>query len=145
MIEIKELAKEHIDEIVEIEKSCFSAPWSKDSFLKELDNGMAHYYVATIDDKVVGYGGFWYIINECHINNIAVHQDFRGQKIATQIMDAMIEKAKYFETIGLTLEVRVTNEVAINFYEKMGFVQEGVRKKYYENNEDALIMWLNFE
>ncbi len=145
MIKIEKLEEKHLDEIVAIEESCFSIPWSKTAFQGELLNSNAFYFVATLDGKVVGYGGFWYIINEGHITNIAVHEDYRNQKIATQIVDAMIAQGKELIMIGLTLEVRVSNEGAIKFYEGKGFVEEGRRKNYYENKEDALIMWLNFE
>ncbi len=144
MVKIVELEEKHVDEIVAIEEHSFSIPWSKTAFLGEILNQNAHYFVATIEDKVVGYGGFWYIVNEGHITNIAVHQDFRGQGIGSKILDAMIAQKEELWMIGLTLEVRVSNENAIKFYEKKGFVEEGRRKNYYENNEDALIMWLNY-
>ncbi len=142
---IEKLTESHIDEIVEIENHSFSIPWSKTSFLGELKNPNAHYFVAKVKDKVVGYGGFWYIINEGHITNIAVHEDYRGKKIGTKILNAMINSTEELFIIGLTLEVRASNETAINFYKGLGFVEEGVRKNYYENKEDAIIMWLNFE
>lgn len=144
MIEIVKFEEKHIDEVVAIEESCFTVPWSKTSFLSELKNENAYYYVALIDGKVVGYGGFWYIINEGHITNIAVDEKYRGQKVATKIIDAMIEESSELFIIGLTLEVRVSNEAAIKFYKGKGFEEEGLRKNYYENSEDALIMWLNF-
>ncbi len=145
MVKIVKLEEKHIDEIVAIEESSFSIPWSKVSFQSELLKEDAYYFVATIDEKVVGYGGFWYIINEGHITNIAVHEDYRGQKIGSQILDEMIAQKEELWMIGLTLEVRVSNENAIKFYESKGFEEEGRRKNYYENKEDALIMWLNFE
>ncbi len=145
MVKIVKLEEKHIDEIVAIEESSFSIPWSKTAFLSELIKDDAYYFVATIDDKVVGYGGFWYIINEGHITNIAVHEDYRSQKIGSKILDAMIAQKEELWMIGLTLEVRVSNEKAIKFYEGKGFIEEGRRKNYYENKEDALIMWLNFE
>ncbi len=145
MVKIVRLEEKHIDEIVAIEESSFSIPWSKTSFLSELQKKDAYYFVATLDEKVVGYGGFWYIVNEGHITNIAVHEEYRGQKIGSKIVDAMIAQKEELWMIGLTLEVRVSNEKAIKFYEGKGFVEEGRRKNYYENSEDALIMWLNFE
>ncbi len=144
MIKIVRLEEKHVDEIVAIEEHSFSIPWSKTAFLGELLNQNAHYFVAMIDEKVVGYGGFWYIVNEGHITNIAVHEDYRGQGIGSLILDEMIAQKEELWMIGLTLEVRVSNVNAIKFYEKKGFVEEGVRKNYYENNEDALIMWLNY-
>ncbi len=145
IVVIEKMNESHIDQIVEIENKSFSVPWSKVSFQGELKNPNAHYFVAKVNDKVVGYGGFWYIVNEGHITNIAVDEDYRGKKIGTKILNAMINSTEDMWIIGLTLEVRVSNEVAINFYKGLGFVEEGVRKNYYENKEDAIIMWLNFE
>ncbi len=144
MIKIEKFNEQHIDGIVEVEQNCFSIPWSKTSFLGELKNPNAYYVIALEDERVVAFGGIWHIINEGHITNIAVHSDYRGQKIGTQILNALIEQAKELEMIGLTLEVRVSNTTAIEMYKKFGFVEEGVRKNYYENKEDALILWLNF-
>lgn len=142
MFEIKNMTKAHIDEIVEIEKSCFEIPWSKKSFEDELNKKyMAIYLVALENEKVVGYGGMWHVINEGHITNIAIHKDYRKMGIGTQIVAKLIEIAKEKEMIGITLEVRKSNESALNLYKKQGFLLEGIRKEYYENKEDALIMW----
>lgn len=142
---IEKLDEKHIESIVEIEKECFSAPWSKTSFMDELNNKNAYYFVVCENEKVIGYGGFWYIINECHITNIAVTEKYRGKKVGSLIISEMIKIAKELFCVGLTLEVRESNNIAINFYEGFGFVTEGIRKNYYENKENALIMWLNFE
>ncbi len=144
MIEILKLEEKYIDEVYAIEESCFPIPWSKKAFCSELKNDNAYYFVALIDGKVVGYGGFWNIVNEGHITNIAVHENYRCQKVATKIVDNMIEVSEKLGITGLTLEVRVSNVVATKFYKGKGFVEEGRRKNYYENKEDAIIMWLNF-
>lgn len=142
MFEIKNMTKEHIEQIVEIEKSCFEIPWSKKSFQDELDKKyMAIYLVALENEKVVGYGGMWHVVNEGHITNIAVHKDFRKKGIAKSIISELIKIAKEKEMIGITLEVRKSNEIALNLYKKQGFILEGIRKEYYENKEDAIIMW----
>lgn len=142
-IVIASLHENYIDEIVEIEKLSFAIPWSKDAFLQEyFHNPQANYVVALSEDQVVGYGGFWIIFDEAHITNIAVHPNFRGQKIGTCIVEAMIEKAASQGVNSLTLEVRKSNTVAQSLYEKYGFLSVGVRPKYYsDNGEDAVIMW----
>ena len=66
-------------EVYEVEKNCFEHHWSKDSFKKELNNDVARYLVAKIDDKVVGYVGIWFVMDEGHITNVAVHSDYRGK------------------------------------------------------------------
>lgn len=142
MIEYVKMAKKHLDEIAELEKDCFNIPWSKNSFAKELKNDIATYIVAVDGERVVGYGGFWQVINEAHITNIAVSADYRRQGIGTEILNKLTEEAEKKEMIGLTLEVRQRNQAAKNLYMKMGFKLEGVRKEYYsDTKEDALIMW----
>jgi len=103
---------------------------------------MPAYMVAVKDGLVVGFAGMWIILDEAHITNIAVHPEYRGFGIGTMLMESLISICKIENVIGITLEVRVSNQRAINLYKKFGFVEEGIRKAYYEDNkEDALIMW----
>ena len=141
---IKRMEKADVDNVIAIEAKAYGEHhWSKESFMNELANELARYYSA-FDEKgnLVGYAGCWQILEEVHITNIAVSPDFRrngiGEKLLRQIIDDCYEnKAKY-----ITLEVRVSNAPAIGLYEKYGFKSLGVRKGYYQNNnEDALIMW----
>jgi len=132
-----------IDRVSEIEKICFSTPWSREAFRMEVEeNKCARYVVAVCDDQVVGYGGMWLIIDEAHITNVAVHPDYRGRGIGEAIMRSLVDKATSLGAVRMTLEVRVSNEIAQNLYKKLGFYSAGIRKQYYaDNNEDALIMW----
>ena len=143
MIHILEMTTEHIKEVHKIEEDCFSIPWSEKSFYDELTkNKMAIYIVAKEDDEIVGYGGMWHVINEGHITNIAVKKQHRKKGIGTKIINALIEIAKEKEMIGITLEVRVSNDIAKSLYKKSGFIIEGIRKEYYDDNkEDAIVMW----
>lgn len=134
--------KSHIDGIMEIEKDSFAIPWSRASVEKELRNNLAIYTVVKENDKVVGYGGMWHVVNEGHITNIAVHKDYRRKGIGNIIVNKLIEIAEEKEMIGLTLEVRKSNVPALELYRKNGFKLEGIRPEYYEDNkEDAYIMW----
>ncbi|MGI6623204.1 MAG: ribosomal protein S18-alanine N-acetyltransferase [Clostridiaceae bacterium] len=140
---IRPMENKDLNDIVEVEQKCFRIPWSKSMFEDELYNLNAHYLVAEVAGRIVGYIGFWKIIDEGHITNIAVHPDFRGLGYGRELIAAMILKAKEMELIAITLEVRKSNKAAISLYESFGFVSSGIRKKYYsDNNEDALIMWL---
>lgn len=132
----------HIKEIYEIEKLSFATPWDIASLEGELNNTFAKYYVAVSDDKVIGYAGIWNIIDEGHITNIAVHPDYRNLGVGNRLLDTLIKACKERNIFSLTLEVRKSNIKAQRLYEKHGFIVEGVRKKYYsDNDEDALIMW----
>ena len=143
MIHILKMTTEHIKQVHKIEEDCFSIPWSEKSFYDELTkNKMAIYIVAKEDDEIVGYGGMWHVINEGHITNIAVKKQHRKKGIVTKIINALIEIAKEKEMIGITLEVRVSNDIAKSLYKKSGFIIEGIRKEYYDDNkEDAIVMW----
>ncbi len=134
--------KSHIDGIMEIEADSFAIPWSRGSFESELSNKLAIYTVAVENNKVIGYGGMWHVVNEGHITNIAVHKDYRRQGVGQAIIESLVKIAEEKEMIGLTLEVRKGNEAALALYKKNGFKLEGIRPEYYEDNkEDAYIMW----
>ena len=141
-IVIEQMTSKDIDGVFEVEKNCFEHHWSKDAFNKELNNDVARYLVAKIDDKVVGYVGIWFVMDEGHITNVAVHSDYRGKKIGDKLVQALVELCRNNNIISMTLEVRVSNIVAQNLYKKYGFKLAGIRKEYYsDNKEDAMIMW----
>ena len=140
---IIKMKAEHVDEVFGIESRSFSSPWSRESIFNDLTkNENAHYFIAEQNGSIAGYAGLWHIVNEGHINNIAVDEPFRRNGIASLLMDALIEFAKQKEMIGITLEVRVGNHAAMGLYHKYGFKVEGIRKNYYsDTKEDAVIMW----
>lgn len=139
---IEMMTSKDIDGVFEVEKNCFEHHWSKDSFKKELSNENARYIVAKIYDKIVGYVGIWFILDEGHITNVAVHSDYRGKKIGDKLVQALVNLCKENNINSMTLEVRVSNVVAQNLYKKYGFKLAGIRKEYYsDNKEDAMIMW----
>lgn len=132
-----------VDQMEILEQQCFSVPWSKDSLLYELaENPLALYVVAEVEGRVAGYVGVWTIVDEGHITNVAVSPDFRGRHIGMALIDTMIDVTEKQGVKSYTLEVRASNAPAIGLYKKFGFVSEGLRKGYYEDNgEDAIIMW----
>ena len=132
-----------IEDILVVEKLSFSIPWSRDSFEKEIvDNNLATYLVAKVNEKAVGYIGMWKVLNEGHITNVAVHPEFRHQGIGDQLVSELLSLCEKENIDLVTLEVRKSNQNAIRLYEKHGFVAEGIRKAYYQDNkEDAIIMW----
>ena len=141
MVSPMELA--HLDDVHAIEERSFSVPWSRKDLLKEItENKHALYKVALLDGKVLGYAGMWHIVNEGHINNIAVDEPFRRMGVGSRLLEALIAEARTREMAGLTLEVRVGNGAAQRLYHKYGFKPEGLRKNYYtDTREDAVIMW----
>ena len=129
--------------IAEMEEICFVTPWSEASIMHELtSNSLAHYIVAEVAGKVVGYVGFWQILDEGHITNVAVRPEWRGNHIASTIIAVMLKIGESLGITRYTLEVRSSNEPAKALYRNFDFKEAGLRKGYYEDNgEDAVIMW----
>lgn len=139
---IRTMTKDDIDDVYKVEEDCFADPWSKEAIRQELKNNLARYIVAEIDGKVVGYVGVWFVLDEGHITNVAVHSDYRGKKIGDKLIKELVGLCKENNMSAITLEVRVSNIVAQNLYKKYGFKIGGIRKEYYsDNKEDAMIMW----
>lgn len=143
---ISKMTNDDLNGVFEVEKTAFPIPWPISSFEEELKNMLATYLVAKIENKVVGYIGMWFVMDECHITNVAVHLEYRRQKIATLLVKEMLKLCKEHESTYITLEVRKNNEPAQALYKKFGFTEEAKRKDYYKNpdntHEDAIIMSL---
>ncbi|MBC2579711.1 ribosomal protein S18-alanine N-acetyltransferase [Clostridium sp. DJ247] len=142
-IEIASLSLQHIDSVLAIDCLSFPTPWSKSSFIKEIENNkFARYVVAKKSEFVIGYAGMWLILDEGHITNIAVHPEHRGIGVGNLLLEALIKICKTEAAVSMTLEVRKSNIIAQSLYKKYGFVEDGIRKNYYaDNKEDAIIMW----
>ncbi|MHC1720509.1 MAG: ribosomal protein S18-alanine N-acetyltransferase [Clostridiaceae bacterium] len=141
-IKIIPFSEEHIDGVLVVDNLSFNIPWSKQSFLEEVHNDFAEYVVAMNDKTIVGYAGVWIIAGEGQITNIAVQPALRGMGIASRMLEAIIDICRRANATGITLEVRKSNISAIRLYKKYGFIEEGMRKNFYaDNNEDAIIMW----
>jgi len=131
----------HVGQIAELEKICFSDPWSERSIASELDNKLAYWLVALEEETVAGYIGSQTVMDETDMMNVAVHPDFRRKGIAEALINTLIGSLKEMGSHCLTLEVRASNLPAIALYEKLGFSEIGRRKNYYRNpREDALIL-----
>jgi len=143
MITIIPTALGHAEAIYAIEMESFADPWSVSAIEYEISQKHSICLVAiTESGTVAGHVSMRHIINEGHISNIAVLKDYRRQGIGALLLEALIKEAVTCKMIGLTLEVRVSNQAALSLYEKYGFVIEGHRKNYYSSpSEDAAIMW----
>ena len=141
MLTFSKICETDAKELALLDKECFSVPWSEDSFYKEATNPLAEYIIARIDDKIVGYAGFWSVSGEGQITNIAVLKEYRRNKIAYKMISSLIERAKELKLETLSLEVRESNIAAINLYLGMDFKKVGTRKNYYKNPiENAVLM-----
>ena len=141
---IATLQEIHLDDVLGIEEASFSNPWTREMFLRELANaGVAYGYVLMKPDgRVVAFSTIWVVLDEVHINNVAVHPDWRGHGLGQALLEFILALWADRGAERATLEVRRSNEVAINLYKKLGFTVAGTRKDYYtEPVEDALILW----
>ena len=138
---------DHLDEVAELERICFSVPWSRNMLAEELDNLLSAFLVALDDnDRVVGYAGLQVVLDEGYITNVAVRPECRRQGIAAKLLQVFLDFAKANKLAFLTLEVRASNYDAIALYGSRGFRSVGRRKNYYEHpREDAIIMTLEFD
>ena len=143
---IETMNSSHVKQIAELEKICFSDPWSERSIASELDNKLAFWLVAVEGESVAGYIGSQTVMDETDMMNVAVHPDFRRKGIAEALVNDLVDYLKKIGSHCLTLEVRASNAPAISLYEKLGFAEIGRRKNYYRNpREDALILRKEWE
>ena len=146
MIHYEPMTHAHVAQIAQLEKLCFSDPWSENSIASELNNPLSFWLVAMDEETVAGYIGSQSVEGESDMMNVAVHPDYRrrgiGEALVAKLVAALGEKGNH----SLSLEVRVSNDPAIALYKKMGFSQVGRRPNYYRNpKEDALILRKEWE
>ena len=143
---LEKMNASHVAEIAQLEKLCFSDPWSEKSVASELENKLSYWLVAVEDGTVAGYIGSQTVCGETDMMNVAVHPAHRRKGIAEALILELVEALKAMESHCLTLEVRASNVPAIALYEKLGFSEIGRRKNYYRNpKEDALILRKEWE
>lgn len=127
--------------IGEIEKECFSCPWSCEAIEAELKNENAHFFCAEKDGCVLGYIGSHIVLDECYIANLAVTASARKCGIGQALIDIATKNALSLNCAFVSLEVRKSNIAAVSLYEKCGFTLCGERKNFYSQpQENALIM-----
>ena len=141
-LEIRRLQKIDIPKIIKIEEEAFSNPWSKEVFLKELNNEKAYYIVGLYNNDVVAYLGTWLFYQQAHMTNLATAKDYRRQGFASQILSYLYLQLRLNNIERISLEVRVSNKKAQQLYKREGFIKVGIKESYYsDNNEDAVLMW----
>ena len=135
------MTQNHVAAIAELEKLCFSDPWSENSIAYELTSRLSYWLVAQEEGVVVGYIGSQSVLGESDMMNVAVHPEHRRKGIAEALIRALSYGLKDRGNVCLTMEVRASNDSAIALYDKLGFQQVGCRPNYYRNpKEDALIL-----
>lgn len=133
--------KKHIAAVAEIEKLCFSEPWSENALSESLDSPYSHFYVFTEGDEVQGYMGLYALSGEGSVTNVATHPDHRKKGIGSALVKNAVELGKALDLEYITLEVRESNAPAISLYSKCGFKEMGKRRNFYSSpKEDAIVM-----
>lgn len=140
-MKILPLEKKDILEILKIEDVSYQRPWQEKDFLYELEeNPYAYYFKVEQEKEIIGYYGFWITFETAQICKITIAPAYRKRKISHILMEDMEQRVRLANCENITLEVRVSNQVAIHLYEQHGFHIACLRKQYYENKEDAYLM-----
>lgn len=139
------MRRRHLRSVLRIESQVYPRPWSLSLFLGELGlRGSRYYVVARVEERVVGYAGLMFSLDEAHVTTIAVDPSWQRHRIGSRLLLNLTRAALAHGSRHMTLEVRVSNQAAQHMYQRFGFETEGVRKNYYaESKEDALIMWVH--
>lgn len=132
---------EQIKDNLEID---FDEFWNYNVFKQELENPNSEYFVAILNETVVGFAGIWTAVDDIHITNIVTKKNFRKQGIGKKLLEHLIKISKQKNLSSLTLEVNEKNKPAIKLYEQYNFKKIGIRKNYYKQNENAIIMTYYF-
>jgi ribosomal-protein-alanine N-acetyltransferase len=138
---IRKMTEQDLDCIMRIEKESFTLPWSRESFAGELKNQFSNYLVCDCEGEVAAYVGIWVVYEEAHITNVAVGVKYRRMGIGRALMLEAEKLARQKKAHCILLEVRPSNQAALNMYRELGYVPTGLRKAYYsDNQEDAIVM-----
>jgi ribosomal-protein-alanine N-acetyltransferase len=145
---IEPLKRRHLKQVMPIEAAAYPTSWSRTVFESELDqvrDGSRHYLAARLGRELTGYAGLWFVADpdgdQAHVTNVVVAEPHRRGGIATRLMLALSRTAIARGCVAWTLEVRASSEGAQDLYRRFGFAPAGVRKNYYDNREDAIVMW----
>lgn len=145
-VKIRNMTDADVSAVAELEKLCFSMPWSENSIRSELDNPLSLWLVAESNGAVCGYVGSQTVLEESDVMNVAVLDSARGAGIGSALMRELMLQLKGLGSEKLTLEVRASNLPARGLYAKLGFTEVGVRKNYYRDpKEDALILSISLK
>jgi [ribosomal protein S18]-alanine N-acetyltransferase len=141
---IEPLRRRHLPDVMAIEQVSYPKPWTRNVFQSELElarRGERYYVVARSGAAVIGYAGLMFVVGDAHVTNIAVASDHQRTGVATRLLAGLSWEAINRGCEAMTLEVRVSNTGAQALYRGFGFAPAGVRQRYYENTEDAIVMW----
>ena len=132
---------DHIPHVLHIERDAYPEPWTFNMLRDEVDQAARYFCLMYEQDILVGYGGFWMLLDEAHITRVTIVNEQRGRGLSKILTQHILERASVSGARYARLEVRESNTPAIRLYESLGFVQDGFRKGYYQHtNENAILM-----
>jgi ribosomal-protein-alanine N-acetyltransferase len=142
-VRIVPLRRRHLRRVLRIERQVYPRPWTPGIFQGELGitDGSRHYVGAWVGRQLVGYAGLMRTLDEGHVTNIAVDPAWQRHHLGTRLLYTLATWARAQGCTALTLEVRVSNQAAQAMYRRFGFAPAGIRHRYYEDTEDAIVMW----
>ena len=140
-VAFERMQPEHLAAVLAIERVAFPSAWSAESYLREMRNPNGHYFVARLQDEVIGYAGMWVVGDEAHVSTVAVREDRRRCGLGERLMRHLIALAVQYQAAHMTLEVRQSNLAAQALYAKLGFQATAMRPRYYgDTGEDGVVM-----
>jgi ribosomal-protein-alanine N-acetyltransferase len=145
-LRFERITEEYLPAVLEIESEAYPEPWTEGMFRDEIRNPRSQFYVAFLGDEIIGYGGYWPVLDEAHITSVTIKASMRGYGYGRRLLQHLLDSARELGLTTATLEVRESNLRARNLYASFGFQPSGLRKRYYpKTNEDAVIMLMRME
>lgn len=137
---IRKMREEDLQGVFDVEHDVFKSPWTLEMFREEFNNKLATYMVVEVAGEIIGYAGFWGVIYEAQVTNVAIKHNYWRRGFGHALVKELIAEAKRQKLRRMTLEVRPSNPVARGLYFDLGFEEVGVRPRYYEDNGEAAIL-----
>ncbi|ELR96624.1 ribosomal protein S18-alanine N-acetyltransferase [Gloeocapsa sp. PCC 73106] len=144
VIQLEPLKSEHLEQVVKLDQTCLGGLWTLSGYQREIDSPHSNALVLSLlpQQQIIGLGCFWSILEEAHITLLAIEPDYQGQGLGKLLLYNLLFQAREQKLERATLEVKISNQIALALYQKFGFKIAGIRKQYYQKTqEDALILW----
>lgn len=135
------LTYELLPAVLDLDQVCLGGLWTEAGYRREIESPNSDLLVLLADNHVIGLGCVWAIVDEAHITTLAIHPDYHRQHLGQLLLIQLLQQARHRRLTHATLEVRASNQKALGLYQKFGFQTAGRRKRYYKDDEDALVLW----
>lgn len=141
MYTIRYMTDADVQGVAAVEEDVFTTAWSLEMFAAEMNNTLTTYLLVCMDEEIIGFAGFWLVVDEAQVTNIAIKQDWQSRGYGRVLVSRLMQEARNKGALTISLEVRESNKRARKLYEKLGFKEAGIRSGYYlDNRENAIWM-----